>query len=80
MYVQKEEYQNKIAIGSYELNYVIEIIIEDVLQKDEIIVVSITTNIHTTKTTIRTIRRINVQVENSMASAIDFGKKILGFG
>lgn len=74
---ENDENKVKIPDGSYELKDIITIILENIFEKDNEAVITITPNEHTAKVNIRTNRRINFSVENSIGAILGFDRRIL---
>lgn len=76
MWGEKDEYRFDIPVGSYELADLIAVILDKVFQLDSNAVLTITPNTHTAKVTLRSNRKINFQVENSVGKVLGFSKTL----
>lgn len=74
---ENNENMVEIPVGSYELNNLIEILTERIFQQDDDAVITMTPNIQTAKIIIRTNRKIDFKVKNSIGSVLGFENKIL---
>lgn len=65
----------EVPIGSYELKDLLELLTDKIFEQDSEAIIIMTPNIQTAKVTIRTNRKIDFQVNNSVGTVLGFEKK-----
>lgn len=72
-----DKFKYEIPTGSYELNDIVLLLTRNIYEVDSGASISISANEHTAKVLIRTNRRINFRINNSVGSVFGFNKKVL---
>lgn len=73
----QDQYQIKIEEGSYEMDHIIKILLDQVELQNSDTILIIKPDVHTAKVSIQCNRRINFSVQNSIGSLLGFEKKML---